>query len=211
MLCTYYIANKVLFTLEHPYNKPLKQAQVNGVVVLGGGHYKGSSNLPLEEQSFKRLMYAIMIAKKQNLPIIYAGADYEIDAAKITIKELNDTLRLNLRTPQTTGIDKNFSIRYTQNSHNTEQNARETFNLFHTSNIDTPKIYLVTSATHMKRAKALFESYGMQVVPAATDFKTRNDSCYCFYYPTESGLRLNNIAIHEFLGILRDNIKRLFH
>ncbi len=205
---TYYVGNKLVRKLEQPYNKPLQETPVNGVVVLGGGHYKGSSNLPLEEGSFKRLVYGIMIAKKHHLPIIYAGADYEIDATQESIKEMNEALDLNLTTQN--HIFPKFSILYTENALNTQQNAQKSYQLFADQNITHPKIYLVTSATHMRRAKALFESYGMEVIPAATDFKTRSDSCYCFYYPTTSGLRLTNIAVHELLGSLRDQVKSWF-
>ncbi len=204
---TYYIGNKLVTILEKPYNVPLKETKTDAVVILGGGHYKGSSNLPLEEGSFKRLMYGIMIAKKRNLPIIYAGADYEIEAARLSIEELNRTLDLNLTTPPDGKLVPRFSVLYTKNALTTKQNAEQTARLFAEQNITAPKIYLVTSATHMKRAAALFEKYRMQVVPAATDFKTRSDSCYCFYYPSTAGLRLTNIALHEILGSLRDRLK----
>ncbi len=205
----YYTGNKMVHALEKPYNIPLQEANVDGVVVLGAGYYKGSSNLPLEESSFKRFMYGIMIAKKRQLPIIYAGAFNEREAAQLTTQELNDTLDLNLTTPKDGKLRKKFAIYYTKNSANTAQNAAETYALFHEQGIAHPKIYLVTSASHMHRAKPLFEAYGIEVVPAATDFKTRSDSCYCFYYPTSKGLQLNDIAVHEILGYLRDTLKNL--
>ena len=207
----YYTGNKLVTALEKPYNVPLKVTKVDGVVVLGAGFYKGSANLPLEESSFKRFMYGVMISKKYNLPLIYAGATNEKEAAQLTTQELNNMLDLNLSTPKDGKLHRNFSILYTKKSSNTYENAAETYALFQEQNITKPKIYLVTSASHMKRAQALFESFGIKVVPAATDFKTRSDSCYCFYYPTSKGLQLNDIAIHEILGSLRDKVKSLLH
>ncbi len=210
LLSTYYIGNKLITPLEKPYNIPLEETKVDGVVILGGGHYKGSSNLPLAESAFKRLMYGIMIAKKRNLPIIYAGAGNELESAQLCIDELNDSFDLNL-TANKDKLLSSFSIVYTHDALNTQQNAEKTAKIFYEHNITKPKIYLVTSATHMRRAKALFQEYNMKVVPAATDFKSRSDSCYCFYYPTINGLYINNIVIHETLGRIRDILKSLIH
>jgi len=209
-LCsTYYIGNKLVTILERPYNVPLKETKVNGVVVLGGGHYKGSQNLPLEEGSFKRLMYGIMVARKFDLPIIFTGTTFEIEAVQESIRELNNNLALHLERSSSGKITPHFSIIYTGNTLTTRENADKTTQLFKTQHITAPKIYLVTSATHMRRAKALFEKQGVQVIPAATDFKTRSDFNYRFLYPSEGGLRLTNIALHEMLGSLRDYLKEI--
>ncbi len=210
LLSTYWIGNILVSKIEKPYNVPLKEAKVDGVIVLGGGHYKGSANLPLEAGAFKRLIYATMIAKKHNLPLIFAGADYELVATRECIKELNATLDLNLSNISNERIVNKFSITYTLNSINTIQNAMRAYDLFAQNGISHPKIYLVTSAFHMKRASGIFEDFKFDIIPAATDFRTRSDFCYCFYFPSISGLQLTNIAIHEMLGSLRDHLKRIF-
>jgi uncharacterized SAM-binding protein YcdF (DUF218 family) len=208
-LSTYFVGNILVKPIETPYNTPLVEEKVDGVVVLGGGHYPGSANLAVGEGSFKRVVYAIMLSKKYDLPLIFAGADEELKAAKSTISELNHTLDLNLSNHSNDRIEDHFSIIYTKNSANTIQNAMRSIDFFKSAHIENPKIYLVTSATHMKRAKAVFEDFEFTVIPAATDFKTRSDSCYCFYYPSIEGLSLSYHAMHEALGSFRDYIKNL--
>jgi len=206
----YAVGNYLVSKIEEPYNIALENTKADGVIVLGGGHYKGSSNLPLEPGAFKRLVYAIMIAKKRNLPLIFAGADYELIATQDCIKEFNKNLDLNLTNISNDKIYNKFSITYTLNSANTIQNAMRAYDLFAKNGIKKPKIYLVTSAFHMYRARRIFEDFNFTTIPAATDFRTRSDSCYCFYYPSVNGLELTNMAIHEGLGSLRDYIKRIF-
>ncbi len=206
----YAVGNFLVSKIEEPYNIPLENTKADGVIVLGGGHYKGSINLPLEPGAFKRLVYAIMIAKKRNLPLVFAGADYELIATQDCIKEFNKNLDLNLTNISNDKIYNKFSVTYTLNSKNTIQNAMRAYDLFAKNGIKKPKIYLVTSAFHMYRARRIFEDFNFTTIPAATDFRTRSDSCYCFYYPSTNGLELTNMAIHEGLGSLRDHIKRIF-
>lgn len=208
-LSTYFVGNLLVKPIVSKYNVPLVETKVDAVVVLGGGHYPGSANLTVSEGSFKRVVYAIMLSKKYDLPLIFAGADEELKATKSTIGELNDFLDLNLTNYSNSKIEHSFSITYTQNSANTIQNAMRSIDLFNSVNIENPKIYLVTSASHIKRAKAIFEDFNFTVIPAATDFRTRDDFCWCFYYPTVEGLSLSYQAIHELLGTFRDYLKRL--
>jgi len=51
----------------------------------------------------------------------------------------------------------------------TAQNAANTARLLRARQID--RVLLVTSALHMRRARALFEREGIQVIPAPTDFE----------------------------------------
>ena len=70
----------------------------------------------------------------------------------------------------------------------------------------TPKILLVTSAFHMKRAKKLFERQGLNVQPFPVDFKSRNNfwratliSPYS-WLPSASSLTSSSRSLREILG-----------
>ena len=209
LFSTYYVGNLLVKPIENRYNKPLQEEKADAIVLLGAGAYTGSSNLPVAEGSFKRLVYAVMLAKKYDLPIIFSGANNEINATRESLYEMKETIGFSLPEIKTDKLPHKASIVYPESSANTIQNAMRVIDLFSAEGVTHPKIYLVTSAIHMKRAQPLFEEYGFTVIPAATDFRTRSDICYCFFTPSSEGLHLSYVAFHEALGNLRDGLKRL--
>ncbi len=204
LLSTQFIGNKLLYPLENEYNKPLKKQDVDAVVILSGGHNSANANLPIQDAAFKRFVYGIMIAKKENLPIVFTGAgirDYcAVDAAKETVKELNEYLDINLSISNK--LEDRFLIVFEDSSLDTYENAAFTKKLFEKNGILKPKIYLVTSAFHMKRSVLLFEKEGFIVYPAATGFMISDELSFLAYFPSMGGLRSSYYALHEYIGIL---------
>lgn len=99
---------------------------------------------------------------------------------------------------------------------NTEDEAKAMENLF--SNIyvgdgqakgSKPKILLVTSALHMKRAKVIFEKYApsIKVIPSATDHHFVSDAVrlrkWQYYFPNLETFALWSSIEHELVGLLR--------
>jgi uncharacterized SAM-binding protein YcdF (DUF218 family) len=202
---TKYIGSLLLYPFEHDYDYPLVEKKVDAIVILSGGYNGKRDNLPLSSSAFKRAMYGIMIAKKRDLPIIFSGAgkrEYtESDAMRTTVKQLNKSLDLNLN--ETSTIEKNnFSISYEDNSLDTFENAALTKALFKQSDINNPKIYLVTSAFHMRRSEKLYKYFGFDVTTAATDFKTAHHHSINSYLPSMGGLMMTYYALHEYAGIV---------
>ena len=204
LFSTQFIGNLLLLPLESKYNKPLKQQNVDAVVILSGGHVSSSANLPIQDSAFKRFVYGVMIAKKYNLPIVFTGAgvrDYcGVDAAKDTLKELNNYLDLNLSIVH--DINNSFSMLFEDASLNTYENALFSKKLFEKNGISKPKIYLVTSAFHMKRSVQLFKNQGFIVYPAATGFMISDELSQLAYFPSMGGLMMSYYALHEYIGIL---------
>ena len=64
---------------------------------------------------------------------------------------------------------------------------------------DQPLI-LVTSASHMVRASALFRKAGVIVIPAPTDFQIKGKS-ELLQFPSSGGLGYTEAAFHEYLGL----------
>jgi uncharacterized SAM-binding protein YcdF (DUF218 family) len=64
------------------------------------------------------------------------------------------------------------------------------------------KAILVTSAGHMHRASRIFRNYGIHPIPAPTDFLTRKNHLASGYFPRPLYLRMSDLAIHEYVGIL---------
>ncbi len=203
-------SNLLLSPLEEPYTKPfVKNKNAKAVVVLAGGSLIDSPNLPLYPGSLKRLIYGIMIAKKENLPLIYTGADTlkkekQEKAIRQTIKELQKSLNLSL--PIKNKIENRFCIVIEKYSLNTYQNALFTKKLFEKNGFKNPSIYLVTSAYHMKRSELLFKRMGFLVTPEATDFQLNKDINYAYFLPTFNALTTSFLALHEYFGIIKELI-----
>ena len=78
--------------------------------------------------------------------------------------------------------------------------------------IGRDKFILVTSATHMPRAMALFKKHGMHPIPAPTDYLVMQKEGISpgDFFPNAGSLGKAGQALHEYLGIvwakLRDQI-----
>lgn len=193
------ISNILLSPLEKPYAKPSNIKDADMVVVLGGGRIKGSSNLPLSQSAFKRVMWGLMIAKQKNLPLLFSGGGIdtkfsEADAFIQTLNELSKYLKIKIDKKQILIEDKSL---------NSFENAKYTKKILQRRGVLNPKIILVTSACHMKRAIKLYRYFGIKVVPSATDFLI-NQKKYNFFdmLPHMGALKRSYMALHEYFGIL---------
>lgn len=71
-----------------------------------------------------------------------------------------------------------------------------------------PKVLLVTSAWHMKRARLMFEKYapGIEVVCAPADFENtftaEKTPLFKMFLPDPNVFMLNSVAFHEWVGIV---------
>ena len=71
-----------------------------------------------------------------------------------------------------------------------------------------PKVLLVTSAWHMKRARLMFEKYapGIEVVCAPADFENtftaEKTPLLKMFLPDPNVFMLNSVAFHEWVGIV---------
>lgn len=76
------------------------------------------------------------------------------------------------------------------------------------STVSKPRILLVTSAWHMKRARMMFEKYAknIEVVCAPSDFEMtilkRKSSDIRWILPDPYTFYLNSVAFHEWIGII---------
>jgi len=65
------------------------------------------------------------------------------------------------------------------------------------------RFILVTSASHMKRAEALFRKLGMDPIAAPTDYESSSQSLRLSdFYPTAGELRKTDLALHEYFGLV---------
>ena len=202
------VSTYMLSPLESPYNTALqKDNRVNAVVVLSGGSVKGSANIPIGSDAYKRAMWGLMIAKSQNLPLLFSGAgigEYtEADAFLEGMDEIRENLHVELPLAPTLKLGS-FALHVENKSLDTYQNAKFSQKKFRDIGIDKPVIYLVTSAFHMKRSILLYEHFGFEVIPAATSFRLDDKSKeldFLSFVPKFSSLSNSYTALHEYAGI----------
>ena len=84
-------------------------------------------------------------------------------------------------------------------SRNTRQNGLNAVVIMQDK--DIKKILLSTSAYHMRRAQAVFEKLGIEVVPAATDYQVLEpDPSILDWLPNAEALMMTTLGIKEYLG-----------
>lgn len=213
-LCNAYVADFLLEPLEKPYKNFQKQ-DVDATIILSGGSIEGSPNIPIGASAYKRAMWGIMLGKSQNLPVLFSGAGLnfgysEADAFLDSMKELEEFLHVKI--PVVTSFTpKVFSIFVENESLDTYENAKYSLKIFEKFGIAKPKIYLVTSAFHMKRSLKLYEHFGFVVVPSATDFKvSQRKKTNWDYLPSIHALNNSYTALHEYFGLLSLYLKGIY-
>ncbi len=214
-LCFYALSNShvsdyLLSSFERPFNKPLeKSSHVDAVVVLSGGSVEGSANIPIGSDAYKRAMWGLMIAKTNNLPLLFSGAGVgrsytEADAFLDSMNEIKKNLHVNI--PVSSKIELNkFALHVENKSIDTYQNAKFSKDKFDKLGIQRPTIYLVTSAFHMKRSIALYTYFGFKVIPAATSFRLssqKREMDFWSFMPNIRALNNSYTALHEYAGML---------
>lgn len=68
--------------------------------------------------------------------------------------------------------------------------------------IGADRFLLVTSASHMPRAMALFQGAGMNPLPAPTEYLVKSRSSHENWIPSAGSFYLSERAIYEYLGLL---------
>lgn len=207
LLSTTWLADRLLTPLEEPYNKPLEKHAVDAVIVLGGGYTQGVANLPLSSDAYKRMMWGLMVAKSNNVPLLFSGGglqkEYlESDAFLDSLKEIKQYLEIS--TPSSKSLaSKEFSLHVEDKSIDTYENAQFSQQAFAAIGLKEPTIYLATSAYHMARSVRLYEHFGFHVIPAATNFKINHRAYDVWdYLPSAHAFYKSFIALHEYVGLL---------
>ena len=74
--------------------------------------------------------------------------------------------------------------------------------------LPTNNVTLITSASHIKRARFFFEMCGKSVNSVATDYLSLPSSTLKPSLPSAESLAIIKRAFHEYLGIIEQIIKR---
>ena len=172
----------------------VQESQAQAIVILGGGRLysapdDGGRDVP-NAQTLLRLRRAAQIQRLTNLPILVSGGSPEIaglSEAELMARSLQEDFRVPVKWIE-------------GSSDNTAQNAQRSAELLKAAGVN--RILLVTDAVHMPRAKNIFLSTGLNVIPAPTGFQAQNTLLPHDFIPTAGALKDSHYAMHEWLGLL---------
>ena len=190
-ISTKFIANALLYPLEH--NFQTDKIIPNAVVVLGGGT-NSYDTLKAYPDAFKREVYGLLIAKENNLPFIFTGGGIKKTKAAENVKKDIELIT------KTCGCKINTY--YENKSLDTYENAKFTAALFKKLNFPK-KIYLVTSAYHMKRSIKLFKNFGFKIIPKPVGFFYNPAYTVWDIFPNAGSFFHSYKAIHEYFGLIK--------
>lgn len=196
LLSTTFIANLLLSPLEHYralYPKDIKTTNAKAIVILAAGskyapEFGGSGPT---STSLERAYYAADLYKLTKLPILISGGEVKGEPSV----ESTQMKRL---------LENSFNVpvwKIEPQSRNTYQNAKYTAKLLKENNIK--RFYLVTSAWHMRRSLWAFHQFGLNPIPAPTDFaKQKHANWLKLWLPNPAAFVRSYLALHEYLGYL---------
>ena len=163
----------------------------DAIVILGGGMGSNTNTCPYAEMfsGADRVWHAARLWKAGKAPVVMASGTNEVFSTK--------PLLLDLGVPEA-------AIRIENEARNTEENAKNVVRCLQGK--AKPRVLLVTSAWHMRRAKLMFERYapGLEVIAAPCDHEATLYSDGSLdvssFFPCADALRGNSIGMKEIIG-----------
>jgi uncharacterized SAM-binding protein YcdF (DUF218 family) len=194
-LCsTALFANFLMASLERGYvPRAMSVLAPADAIVLLGGAMRGDTHmgiLPDLNEQADRLVYAAALYKAEKAPLILltGGAPQGVRTEAQQMKDLLEIMGVPARDLLLENV-----------SRDTHDNAIYSALLLKARGMQ--RILLVTSAFHMRRAVALFEAQGLEVVPAPTDYQILvGPEILPDGLPMLSNLSRTTHALHEIVG-----------
>jgi uncharacterized SAM-binding protein YcdF (DUF218 family) len=136
-----------------------------------------------------RLRYAARLQRALGKPVLATGGSPEgslIAEAQLMKQVLQQDFQVPVQWVE-------------QRSNNTLEHGRLVYRILKPAGIE--RIYLVTNAWHMPRARLAFEGAGFAVIPAPTGFVTRFELTILDFLPKAEALSDSTRFCHEILSI----------
>ena len=204
LLCTSFVAEKLMGWLEEAYSPPA-QIETTGadvIILLGGGAISQVPDVDgvgvLCASPANRLLTAVRLQKILNVPILISGGQVYSDSGAEA--EISARILKSLGVPEDKILTETKSV-------NTSQNARYSAAILREKKFTKP--ILVTSAFHMRRAVLNFNLRRFNPIPYPTDFTVAHNPT--FHYtkmrPQAEALLLNVTVMQE---VLRTIVTEIF-
>lgn len=191
-LSTQFVADGLLWWLEPAPRDPAADPGGQAIVVLGGGTYfrapeYGSDTV--SPRTLARLRYAARLHRTLGKPLLAAGGaprGNPVPEAELMKRVLERDFMVPVQWVE-------------GRSANTLENARLSRPVLKAAGIE--RIYLVTHAWHMRRARLAFEGAGFKVIPAPTGYATRYELTVLDFLPDARALEDSSRFFREVFGL----------
>jgi uncharacterized SAM-binding protein YcdF (DUF218 family) len=175
----------------------LQEFQAQAMVVLAAGYARSGreyESRTIDGVTLQRLRYAVHINRSLQLPILVSGG--QTRSARPALADLmRKALEQDFATP----------VRWVENrSFDTAQNGAFSAKLLKADGI--ARIILVTDASHMPRARAMFERQGLIVLCAGTDYAADDPLEPQDLVPRMSSFEESYDALYELFAQIRDSL-----
>ncbi|HUH42181.1 MAG TPA: ElyC/SanA/YdcF family protein [Sulfurimonas sp.] len=189
-------SNALVKNLEEQYPKYAYNADIKYIHVLGSGHNTDKSqpiSSNIGDAGIKRVLEGILIHKNiSGTKLIFTGYEGDTNTSNA---QMNANLAMAL------GVNKDDII-IGKEPKDTMEEAYFTKNI-----VGEDAFVLVTSATHMPRSMELFKSLGLNLVAAPSAFYKKEFDGY-MKVPNVYSLKNSQMAIHEYIGILWNKLRK---
>jgi uncharacterized SAM-binding protein YcdF (DUF218 family) len=191
-LSTPYLGNFLLQLLQPAPLDARSDRSGQAIVVLGGGtyfdapEYGGST---VNSMGLVRVRYAAYLHRALRAPVLTSGGAL----SRNDISEAQAMKQV---------LEREFQVPVTwveETSKNTLENARGSLHVLGPAGIK--RIYLVTHAWHMPRARYAFEAAGFSVIPAPTGYAMVPSPAVLTFMPSAQALFNSSTFFHEVIGI----------
>jgi uncharacterized SAM-binding protein YcdF (DUF218 family) len=190
-LATPFVSDWLRHALEPVPSDPLVDRSGQAIVILSGGTYHDApeygSDVPGKD-TLMRLRYGARLYRMLGKPLLVTGG-----------KVLGNTPEA---AAMKTVLESDFHVpvKWVEPAARTTlENARLSYGLLSAAGVR--RIYLVTQAWHMPRARLAFQHYGFEVIPAATGYSTRPRLTLVDFAPNAAALLDSSIVFHEIIGL----------
>lgn len=138
--------------------------------------------------TLERVRYAAKLARETGTPLLVSGGP-----PRAGVRPHAELMRDALER------DFDVAVRWLEpRSGNTRENARRSAEILRAAGVE--RVYLVTHAWHLPRARAELERAGLSVVAAPTGFRAPPSLEWRSFVPSAKALRESSWAFHEGLG-----------
>lgn len=165
------------------------------IVVLGADEYSSAPEFGQADTvgrlSLERIRYAAWLHRATGgVPLLVTGGKLRPRGTPVG-ETMATTLREEFGVP----------VRWVEDaSTNTYENTKFSAEILRHAGVG--KIYLVTSASHMRRSVATFEAVGFQVVPAPTNLAPSIRPVIGDFLPRAKSLHDSSQALYEWIGVV---------
>ena len=192
-LSTPYVADALVTSLEPAPSDPLADKSGQAIVVLSGGTYLSAPEYAgqdtVSSSTLVRLRYAAHLHRALKKPVLVTGGA-PLGNSTSEAAQMKQVLQQEFQVP----------VQWSeQGSNNTLENARLSHRLLNSAGVR--RVYLVTDAWHMPRARLAFEHVGFTVIPAPTSYSTSFGTNALDFLPSAGALSRSGIYFHEVIGL----------